>query len=239
LEKVNFFHSFDILKPKIMKKILSVSITLVLLIACSSERVNFGQLQDRSGLFYLVNSDKPFTGEIVSYSNGKVEFEGKIEKGLREAIWTYYYFNGQKKMEGSYREGVKDGTWTYWKDNGSQEGLELYKFGKLLSNEGSVPQTDKPDTAKNAVATTAVPPVVAKTDPAPVKKVVRKEPAVVWERLRGGPVKTLDGVPYSGPVIKYQKNGEKEFEGFMNRGKKSGKWILYDRQGNIKDVKYY
>ena len=114
-------------KTKNMKKILFVSVILTILVACSSERVNFSQLQDRSGMFYLVNSDKPFSGEVVSYVGGRIEFEGKIQKGLREATWTYYYPNGQKKNEGNYKEGVKDGTWTYWKDNGTQEGLEVYK----------------------------------------------------------------------------------------------------------------
>jgi hypothetical protein len=228
-----------------MKKILSVSITVFLLFACSSEKVNFSQLQDRSGLFFMVNSDKPFTGEVISYLNGKVEFEGKIEKGLREAIWTYYYFNGQKKMEGNYREGVKDGTWTYWKDNGSQEGIELYKFGKLLSNEGIVPGSEKTDTAAVAATQAATAPVVKanapapKPAPAPVKKVEKKEEPVIWERLHGGPVKTLDGVPYSGPVVKYQKSGLKEFDGYLSLGKKSGKWIYYDKRGDIKNVRYY
>jgi antitoxin component YwqK of YwqJK toxin-antitoxin module len=216
-----------------MKKILFISVILMILIACSSERVNFNQLQDRSGMFYLVNSDKPFSGDVVSYANGRVEFEGKIEKGLREGTWTSYYANGQKKMEGNYKEGVKDGLWTYWKDNGTQEGLETYKYGKLLSNEGTVTKEEKPDTVK----------VIVQQTPAPTaaepKKVERKQQAVVWERLHGGPVKFLDGVPYSGPVVKYQKSGIKELDGYFSRGKKSGKWIYYDKRGDIKDVRYY
>jgi uncharacterized protein len=218
-----------------MKKILFISVILTILVACSSERVNFSQLQDRGGMFYLVNSDKPFSGDVVSYLGGKVEFEGKIEKGLREGTWTNYYPNGQKKMEGSYKEGVKDGVWTYWKDNGTQEGLETYKYGKLLSNEGTVPTEAKPDQeVKHDTVTVVVPPPA--TEP---KKVVARQQPVVWERLHGGPVKFLDGVPYSGPVVKYQKSGVKELDGYFSRGKKSGKWIYYDRRGDIKDVRYY
>jgi len=218
-----------------MKKILFISVILTILGACSSERVNFGQLQDRSGMFYLVNSDKPFSGDVVSYVNGKMEFEGRIEKGLRETTWTYYYPNGQKKMEGNYKEGLKDGTWTYWKDNGTQEGLEIYKYGKLLSNEGTVNQEAKPDTAK----TVAVPTPPTPPPPPPPKPVEKKQQAIVWERLHGGPVKFLDGVPYTGPVVKYQKNGLKELDGYFTRGKKTGKWVYYTKKGDIKDVKYY
>jgi uncharacterized protein len=218
-----------------MKKILFSSMILLILAACSADRVQFGQLQDRNGIFYLINSDKPYSGEVVNYVGGKVDFEGRVENGLRESTWTYFYPNGQKKMEGNYKEGLKDGTWTYWKDNGSQEGLEMYKYGKLLSNEGTVPAEDKPDTVKVIVTQPATPPPA----PAEVKKAAPKQEVVVWERLHGGPVKFLDGVPYSGPVMKYQKNGLKEFEGFMSRGKKSGKWIYYTKRGDIKDVKYY
>jgi antitoxin component YwqK of YwqJK toxin-antitoxin module len=132
---------------------------------------------------------------------------------------------------------VKDGTWTYWKDNGTQEGTELFKYGKLLSSEGNVPKEDKPDTVKIIVA--APEPAPAATPAPEPKKTVAKQQPVVWERLHGGPVKFLDGVPYSGPVVKYQKNGQKEFDGFLSRGKKSGKWIIYDKRGDIKDVKYY
>jgi antitoxin component YwqK of YwqJK toxin-antitoxin module len=220
-----------------MKKILFVSVILTTLVACSSERVNFSQLQDRSGMFYLVNSDKPFSGDVVSYINGKIEFEGKIEKGLREATWTYYYPNGQKKMEGSYKEGVKDGTWTYWKDNGTQEGLEIYKYGKLLSNEGNVSQEVNPDTSQAVVAPNPPPP--PPPPPTEPKKIEKKQQPIAWERLHGGPVKFLDGVPYTGPVVKYQKNGMKELEGYLTHGKKSGKWVYYTKKGDIKDVKYY
>jgi len=67
-----------------MKKILFFAGILIIMNACSSEKVNFSQLQDRNGLFYLVNKDKPFTGDVVSYIDGKVECGGKIENGLRE-----------------------------------------------------------------------------------------------------------------------------------------------------------
>ena len=227
-----------------MKKILFVIGILVIVFACSSEKVNFSQLQDRNGLFYLVNKDKPFSGDVVSYVNGKLEFEGKIENGLREGPWVYYYPTGQKKIEGVYKDGFKDGNWTSYKDNGIQEGLEIYKYGKLLTNQGTV--ADQPvkkdsvvtDPSKEKVAAPATPPPPVTTKKVE-KKVEKKQEAVVWERLHGGAVKFLDGVPYTGPVVKYQRNGEKELDGNYSHGQRSGKWVYYDRAGNVKDVRYY
>jgi antitoxin component YwqK of YwqJK toxin-antitoxin module len=219
-----------------MKKNLVLFIFLVMLFACSSEKMNFSKLQDRNGLYYLVNEDKPYSGEIVSYLNGKAEFEGQIENGLRVGTWVFYYPSGQKKMEGSYKEGLKDGNWTSWQENGQQDKVEVYKYGKLLTNEGT--------TADTEVDSVAVEGVVKKqsqsmTSKQPEKEVVKKPAPVVWESLHGGPVKYLNSVPYTGAVVKYFKNGKIELEGYFVSGKRSGKWTFYTTYGTVKNVMYY
>jgi uncharacterized protein len=227
-----------------MKKLLYFAGMVVLIMACSSEKVNFSQLQDRNGLYYLVNKDKPFSGDVISYIGGKVEFEGKIENGLKTGVWTYYYPTGQKKTQGSYTDGLKDGNWTSWKENGQQDVVEVFKFGKILRNDGTLEEVKKdsvPQPAPNTppVVTEKKTPEPVKPAPQPEKRLVKKDEAVVWERLHGGPVKTLDGKPYSGAVVKYWPNGNKELYGYFQYGKRAGKWTYYDKLGNVKDVKYY
>ncbi|MCX6243796.1 MAG: hypothetical protein NTU98_03745 [Bacteroidetes bacterium] len=225
-----------------MKKLFILSGIVMILVACStkSERTNLSQLQERAGMFYMVNSDKPFSGDVASYNNGRVEIEGKIENGLRVGTWTCYHANGQKKFQGDYKEGVKDGTWTYWKESGQQEGVETYKFGSLLSSEGATPSQAAADSLKKAAEVQAAPAAAPAAAAAPQKAVERRQQQpVAWEKLKGGPVKFLDGVPYTGPVVKYQKNGEKEFDGYFTEGKKTGKWNYYDKKGNLKNSKYY
>ena len=126
-----------------MKKMLLCAGIIICLISCSSEKIQFGQLQDRNGLFYLVNKTTPYTGDVVSYANGKVEFEGKIENGLRTGLWVYYYPTGQKKSEGKFLDGLKDGTWTTWKDNGQQDVVEAEArvgFRRIQSSFGEKPR---------------------------------------------------------------------------------------------------
>ena len=219
-----------------MKKNLILLITLLATFACSSEKMNFSRLQDRNGLYYLVNEDKPYSGEIISHVNGKPEFEGQIENGLREGLWVYYYPSGQKKMEGSYKEGLKDGNWTSWLENGQQEKVEVYKYGNLLTNEGTVT-----DTATDTIAVEAVvkKPSQTTTPKEPEKEVVKKPAPVVWESLHGGPVKYLNGAPYTGPVVKYFTNGKIDLEGYFVAGKRSGKWTFYTPYGTVKNIKYY
>ena len=203
-----------------MKNFLLIAGLLFILGACTSEKMNFGKLQDRNGLFYLANDTKPFSGEVVSYANGHTDFEGKIENGLRVGTWVYYHPSGQKKSEGNYKEGTKDGVWNSWKENGQQDLAENFKFGKKLNSDGTFAEPPK-DTAAN-------------------KPVVKKEPAPVqYERLRGGAVKYLDGVPYSGPVVKYYPGDGKEFDGWFLHGKKDGRWTYYDRPGRVKNIRDY
>ncbi len=244
-----------------MKKLILFASLTVLIIACSTEKVNFGQLQDRNGLFYLVNSDKPFSGEVVSFVNGKIEFEGIIENGLRTGRWVYYHPNGQKKQEGNYSEGLKEGNWTSWKENGQSDFVEVYKFGKNLKNEAKPDSASVQDPAKDPLVTSQTatqqtqqtePVKPAKITPAeqksktektaetePAKKMEKKEEAVLWQRLHGAPVKYLDGIPYTGAVVKYWPNGNREFYGYMHSGRKTGKWTYYDKYEHIKNIKYY
>jgi antitoxin component YwqK of YwqJK toxin-antitoxin module len=223
-----------------MQKNLLMTGILVFLFACASEKVNFSQLQDRNGVYYLINKDKPFTGDVVQYNNGKVEMEGRIENGLREGMWVTSYPSGQKKMEGNYKEGLKDGTWTYWSENGQQQAQEMYKYGKLLSNEGTLNDTVASDTVvpvEKAVVSHRPAKPAAVNAPAP--KVERKQAPVEWSNLKGGPVKYYNGVPYTGPVVKYQRNGLKELDGYFEGGKRSGRWTFYDIHGNVKYDKFY
>ena len=231
-----------------MKMKLFVPGILLILFACSAERMNFNRLQDRNGLYFLVNEEKPYSGDVVSYANGKTVFEGSIENGLKTGLWVYYYPSGQKKMEGEYLDGLLEGNWTYWKENEEQEKIEVYKYGKLLTNE----ETD-PGPAEDTVVTATSEQKAASPEPEKevkkvaekevnkeVKKEVKKEPKpVIWESLHGGPVKYLNGIPYTGPVVKYFKNGNMELEGYFLAGKRSGYWTFYNPNGTFKNTKYY
>ncbi|MBE0647470.1 MAG: hypothetical protein IH596_06785 [Bacteroidales bacterium] len=236
-----------------MKNLTLLAGILLILSSCATKKINFDQLQDRNGLFYLVNDKEPFTGEIVSYVAGKVEFEGEVKNGLKEGLWIYYYANGQKEMEGVYRDGLKEGTWSYWADNGEQNDQEVYKYGNRLGHEGPRPDEDglsnEPDTENNTESSGSVTPNSSGTSlggtigSGQKKKEVEppKPKAVNWDMLTGGPVKFYQGQPYTGPVVKWYKEGTrgKYIDGYFTNGYRSGTWTFYERDGRIKDIKYY
>jgi len=235
-----------------MKNILLFAGAILILCSCATKKVNFDQLQDRNGLYYLVNDKEPFTGEVISYVAGKVEFEGEVRNGLKEGLWIYYYPSGQKAMEGIYKDGLKEGTWSYWTENGEASPQEVYKLGNRLGNAG-ISEGDGETTGKtegendSGSSESSVGGTLGGGSGTGSGTVKEKEPEppkpkpVNWDMLTGGPVKYYQGRPYTGPFIKWYKEGSrgKYLEGSFTNGYRSGKWTYYDRAGRVKDIRYY
>ena len=93
-----------------MKQTLLIITVLMLMLGCSSEPIDVDKLVERGGLLYEVNSDKPFSGEVVSY-----------------------YSNGQKEEEGTYKDGelVEETRW-------DEDGNERKDDGDSRTNEPAV-----------------------------------------------------------------------------------------------------
>ena len=91
-----------------MRKTLLITTALMLVVGCS-KTIDVDKLVERGGLLYEVNSDKPFSGEGVSY-----------------------YSNGQKKSEVTFKDGELDGKWTLWYENGQKSQEEIYEDGKEI-----------------------------------------------------------------------------------------------------------
>jgi len=233
-----------------MKKYLVFIWIILVVSSCMTNRVNFDELQNRDGLFYLVNENEPFTGDIESFNAGTKQFEGSVKNGLKDDLWIYYYPNGQKKAEGIYKDGLKEETWTYWAENGEKADHEVYKMGTKLGNDESVRVKVKSDDGSEGTITiegddgsggSITIKVNEDKKSTTVKKKSTEPKAVRWEHLDGGPVKYYRGKPYTGPVIKYYKEGDKGkyIYGHFTNGHRSGKWTYYHRDGRVKDVKYY
>ena len=114
--------------------------------------------QLRGNLFYLPNSEKPYSGEnlCVYLSNDQYHSRGIIEDGFMDGSWEYWHENGQKKKQSNYKDGLlideteyyyfengqisiernlKDdrlhGKQTAWYENGEIQGIANFKDGKL------------------------------------------------------------------------------------------------------------
>ncbi len=75
------------------------------------EGVNYKKLEEREGIYYLKDSDTPYTGKAY-------EGDGR-----------------QQEKEWNYKDGKMDGLFTEWHGNGQKEAEAIFKDGKLV--EGS------------------------------------------------------------------------------------------------------
>ncbi len=214
-----------------MKNLFTISVLALFLVSCSTTVTNYSELQDRNGIFFLINDQEPFTGRVVHKEDGIKVFEGVFKDGIRTDEWVYYYPNGQIRTTGVYEDGLKHGQWPVWQENGVIEYYEVFRYGTLIAggiNEDDAEKDDEKEKEEMAEKETKA------------KEKKDEMQWVDWAQLRGGSRKTLNGVPYTGGVIKYFRNTrDRELVGYFNNGYRSGKWTFYHRNGNVRDVRYY
>jgi len=117
-----------------MKKLLILLFSLLISFNSYSEEVilDFSsdtfcvlspKVQIRNGLFYLPNTEKPYSGEniCVYLSNGQYYSRGRIKNGRNDGTWSYWNENGQLFMQGNFKNGIEFGKSTRWNWDGSKE----------------------------------------------------------------------------------------------------------------------
>ena len=114
-------------------KRLWVILPVLLIVGCSKD---LDTLQDRDGIYFGINSEKPFSGSVnKKYQSGQIELKGIITNGKKDGFWTEWYENGQKESEGTYKDGKEDGLWTDWYKDGQKAMERTYKDGKRISTK--------------------------------------------------------------------------------------------------------
>ncbi len=117
-----------------MKKLLILLFSLLISFNSYGKTIclETNSVQERNGLYYLVNQQEPFTGDnLCVYSNsGQYHSKGKIKKGKRDGKQTWWFENGQNKQEKNYKDGKLNGKWIKWYENGQIKAEVNFKDGK-------------------------------------------------------------------------------------------------------------
>ncbi len=86
---------------KLIYAYLILSLSL-LITGCGNETISSNELVVRNGVFYKVNSETGFTGNVVGkYQSGQKKEELNFKDGKQDGELIYWYPNGQKKYEQS------------------------------------------------------------------------------------------------------------------------------------------
>ena len=91
-----------------MKHLILITLTLMLLVACSQEPVvvPLDFTVERQGIRYEVNSQEPFMGVTESYyENGQLEVKGNFKAGKEDGLVERYDENGQLEVRANYKAG--------------------------------------------------------------------------------------------------------------------------------------
>jgi antitoxin component YwqK of YwqJK toxin-antitoxin module len=106
--------------------------------------VDESKLQDRNGVFYLLNGKTPYTGRTeLFYENGQKKREGNVKDGKQDGLTTGWHENGQKHYEVNFKDGKGDGLMTKWYDNGRKKEEMNYLESKLMSTVVWKPKGEK------------------------------------------------------------------------------------------------
>ena len=93
--------------------------------------INFDELEKREGIYYLLDSDTPYSGKSFrSHSNGQ-RSEVNWKDGKENGLYVSWYLGGQKKAERTYKDGKWDGPLVLWHSNGKKQTEANYKEGEL------------------------------------------------------------------------------------------------------------
>jgi len=97
--------------------------------------------QTRYGLLYLVTSDDPFTGRILTIDAGEngefVYSDEQWKNGRKHGKSSKWFTNGVKMYERNYKEGKWHGTVTRWWPNGQKMYVRGYTNGVRHGKEAT------------------------------------------------------------------------------------------------------
>jgi len=95
-------------------------VLILFVYSCSKKEVQINTLVERNGLFYEINSNKPFSGLVYElYENGQKKNTVEFKDGLYESEWKGFSENGQLLSLSNYKKGKLNGLSISYFDNGN------------------------------------------------------------------------------------------------------------------------
>ena len=95
------------------------------------EGINAEKLEERESIWYLKDSETPYTGKVYSlHPNGQKKQEGNFKEGKTDGLLVRWHKNGQKEAEGNFKDGKRDGLHVRWHENGQKKQEGNNKDGK-------------------------------------------------------------------------------------------------------------
>ena len=117
-----------------MKKILSLTLTVLLLAGCAHKTITETANTYADGspktvrVYEKTNGDTVLKSEKNYYKTGELKMEGNYENNKRNGKWISYYRNGNVWAEATYRNGKEQGTKTVYYTGEMKDGKRIGKW---------------------------------------------------------------------------------------------------------------
>ena len=98
--------------------------------------IDVSKLEALGGVFYLTNTQEPFSGFAKQlYESGQYKELTQFKNGEADGLYKKWYEDGSKLSECTYVNGKKHGTDTVWRSDGSKVREITYKKGEKHGQE--------------------------------------------------------------------------------------------------------
>ena len=99
----------------------------------SDRNVEYGQLEDREGIFYVKEENTPYTGTLTSKFGAMKEYEENYSNGKLHGDKVWYSEEGKPVVVDVYKNGRLDGTSFEYYLNGATKTVKVYVDNKISS----------------------------------------------------------------------------------------------------------
>ena len=118
-----------------MRKLLLITLPLLLIVGCSKEPINYeNTLIKRDGLYtnWYKNGQKKIESFHKLHIPPAETFPSVKSKVTSIGKWTLWYKNGQIKSKVNYKDGKLNSKWKVWHGNGKLAEEGEYKVGEKI-----------------------------------------------------------------------------------------------------------
>lgn len=169
------------------------------------------------------------------YPNGEISSEGYVKDGQPNGYWNNYYENGVLRSQGNRDSFLLDGPWKFYDEEGVLRLVINYKRGEkhgkriTYTGKGRIEELFENDMKEGQTAYYDQNNSLVKT--------------VNFEKGReNGLAKIYNDKGEIITIIRYQKGiavSREDINRYDNNNEPHGLWVLFWKNGNIKEEKYY
>lgn len=191
-------------------------------------------------------NNKPEGLTFSWYENGRLQFSGSNHKGKQQGYWIWFYKNGNPKHETFFTKGKNDKYFKAYHMNGKLASFYQIKNGKpngdlklYYANGRQITHghlEDGKPTGKFVLVDSLTP---RRTEMTFLDKKLNVDVKMYHGNGRlMTEIFFKKGKPHS-KVEMWFDNGVLAMDGEVKKGYKVGRWVTYDRKGNVKNVEHF